>query len=246
MYDTRGSLIFSSFIYTIVLSNLSQIVWNLPHPLLTNESPVVPVLPFDHPEDSSSENLSGAGSSDENIFYEPSSGRNKETRDVHGRVHEMRLCSIFHAFIDSRNINCRHSISPRPFPPEESPERLFLNYRNTRYDDTLLESNNIVPQHDHHGHGPPLDHFEDPADSRIDNLHLPPQIPLDENGNEDETKIIRSKTMIIVPERSCPPGKRKDNRGYCRTVYRFQPYTNPPPRPGPIRFYYRRTGILQG
>ncbi|OXA37647.1 hypothetical protein Fcan01_27576 [Folsomia candida] len=72
----------------------------------------------------------------------------------------------------------------------------------------------------------------------------------------DETKISQDRTMILVPERSCPQGQRRDARGYCRRMVKIRTnYEYGPPllrssgsqqqqnslvRPIPIRYYYSR------
>lgn len=79
----------------------------------------------------------------------------------------------------------------------------------------------------------------------------------EQDENIDPTKVSQDRTMILVPERSCPPGSRRDARGYCRRLVKIR--TNyqygPPPlparmgqngggagvvRPIPIRYYYSR------
>jgi hypothetical protein len=74
-------------------------------------------------------------------------------------------------------------------------------------------------------------------------------------GDFDPTKISMDRTMILVPERICPPGHRRDSRGYCRRVVKIRTnyqYGPPPPyqknnnnnnnvvRSIPIRYYYSR------
>ena len=273
MRDARhhNGLLFNSFVVTVVLAHLTQLVWNLPHPLLPQRplpssaiTKSMMISPFDEPEDSSSSETGD----DLPEQQARNGGRNKETREIHDRQLDVggggTHCSLLQTILDPRNCRIGHHHPPRHFAGlEDSPE----SFIDGRHEDSLLESNNIVPPSPHgdhyypyhhqqqqqYHHGPflpPSPDGDDNIDSRLENHRgsSHQQIPLDENGNEDETKIIRSKTMIIVPERSCPPGKRRDIRGYCRTVYRFpqqqQSYGNQPPPPrgnnGPVRLYYRR------
>jgi len=66
--------------------------------------------------------------------------------------------------------------------------------------------------------------------------------------HHDPTKVSQDRTMIVVPERQCPIGQRRDPRGVCRRIVKIRPnyqqYGVPPPpgvvRPIPIRYYYSR------
>jgi hypothetical protein len=64
--------------------------------------------------------------------------------------------------------------------------------------------------------------------------------------HQDPTKISQDRTMIVVPERQCPQGQRRDPRGYCRRIVKirtsYQQYGPPQGvvRPIPIRYYYSR------
>lgn len=59
-------------------------------------------------------------------------------------------------------------------------------------------------------------------------------------------KSSLDRTTIIVPERPCPRGERRDHKGFCRRIVRVRPnyqYGPPPPPPyGPPRprYYYTR------
>lgn len=86
----------------------------------------------------------------------------------------------------------------------------------------------------HHGHlpGPDHDHLVPPPPGP------PPMFP----------KSSLDRTTIIVPERPCPRGERRDHKGFCRRIVRVRPsyqYGPPPPPPHyghsrPIRYYYSR------
>lgn len=98
-------------------------------------------------------------------------------------------------------------------------------------------------RYDHHIDDIHLNHSgeeEDEDGHHLIHSGLPP------SHHQDPTKISQDRTMIVVPERSCPPGQRRDPRGYCRRLVKIRTnyqYGHPPQgvvRPIPIRYYYSR------
>lgn len=86
-------------------------------------------------------------------------------------------------------------------------------------------------------HGGLEDHFIGP--------HHPPPPPPGPPPMYPKSSLDR--TTIIVPERPCPRGERRDHKGFCRRIVRVSrpnyQYGPPPPPYGPsrpIRYYYSR------
>jgi hypothetical protein len=170
----------------------------------------------------------------------------------HQNQHRNRL-------LDEEQINnsgevLENSRNERPSDDDEGIEGLYLNVKLIIYD--MYQQIFVFSKtgHDEPNHRHPHEHHNNEND--------------DDHDVPDPTKISQDRTMILVPERSCPSGQRRDARGYCRRLVKIRTnyeYGPPPPltrssssnqnggnnnnnnnnnnnslRPIPIRYYYSR------
>ncbi len=176
------------------------------------------------------------------------------------------LCSLFRTFLDARSVNCRVSL-PNPnrihrriSEEEEQGGRPDLD--TNALVQIQSESGSRIEGEGGQGQMGSLDRMDthlgngsDEEDEQDDDEELRHQYHmrlhqfrhrLHGHGHgpppriHDETKILQDKTTIIVPERPCQIGQRRDPGGYCRTVLRIRPYYGQQLSVRPIKYYYRR------
>lgn len=225
------SRLFNAFIILVFLAHCVQLVWN--QPLIARQSPIAPIPlnpdNLDYNSDSllgSSPSVSASSSSltpkQNHEARNSNSNRGITTGPENSRPLEATtnsLCSIFRTFLDSRSVQCR-----------------VLN----KNSEDNVDSNALIQIQSPTSNSLRLTE----ADSRIDHDILNSQEE-DENDEGivkgvDDTKILQDKTTIIVPDRPCPTGQRRDPRGYCRTVLHIRTYNGQQISVRPVRYYYRR------
>jgi len=231
MSDFSQNALFNVFVALVFLSHCFQIVWN--QPIITDSESI----PFHSAEESDLSyklNFFPKIDSDKgHISPSPVQLEDPSEKKLSKRSDDEvgSLCSIFRTFLaDAKdNINCQ------TFSPKAKEQQYRIQRRvdvdpkkfprsSMDFDDELTQEDAQLESENNGSIG--LDEIEQISENHH---HFSP--------GYDETKILKDKTAIIVPDRPCPHGQRRDPGGYCRTVLRFRPIAV---YGQPIKYYYRK------